>query len=541
MKRVMLVLSMILVLAWSATANPIVEGPATALTGNEEVQIPIDLIGWTPQASVLDVVGDTLIIGSSAWDAQANGGCGRTIGYTDGEDWSVYIAWTKLFGLIGSNPRHVVYTTVTDDGMGGFVIDPLPEVQFENGYRSGYTTLAYDSPNANGYGTFHYAAQPGDPWSTVAVIENAFVPNLFNMAMVPNPFANEHLWPHSVFGNTNHVHITEHEMRVGNADMMQVAYYRFAPDPVTGVMVPDPGGDPHVITDLAMNISTDIAPSSTGEQVAAGIVMARLGTLGEVFGQTDDTQWNNDLYIFESLDAGVTWEDPIDVTQFIGPDYDALPDTNLANGDTLRAYTDNSVIYDDEDNLHVAFTAGVLDFFRQNIYYESRIFHWMLDDNGDDVWTQINHQPFAGTPEAWGRTTDRPSLYFDDDTGILWCAMEVVDWGPDESDYGDSGITNTDIFIAASPPGDYNGLLWTKPVNVTNTKWTGFPPAPAGSCQSETDPSLALDSDGDYLHMTYLLDLDAGTGIGSAPEGIITDNPIVYHRIAKQDLINLFE
>ncbi|GBE30739.1 hypothetical protein BMS3Bbin04_01775 [bacterium BMS3Bbin04] len=482
-----------------------------------------------------------MIIGSCGWDAQHNGGCGRSIGYADGEDWNVYIVWTKLTGLDQGNPRHVVYTTVTDDGAGGFLIDPLPQVQFENGYRSGYTTLAYDSPNAVGYGTFHYSPASGDPWSAVAVIENPWVPNLFNMGTVPNPFANEHIWPHSVFGNTNHVHMTMHELRVGAADMMQITYYRFAPDPVTGVMTPAHDGDPHVITDMAMNISTDIAPNSTGEQLAAGIVMARFGTLGEVFGESDDTQWNNDMYVFQSPDAGVTWEEPIDVTQFIGPIYDALPDTNAANGDTMRVYTDVSVVYDDEDDLHVAFTAGVFDFFRVAAYYESRIFHWMLDDNGDDVWTQINYQPWVRQVEGWARTTDRPSLYFDDDTGILWCAMEVCDGGPDTTDFGESGIVNSDIFVTASPPGEYNGLLWTTPVNVTNTKWLDEGPAPVGECRAESDVSIALDSDGDYLHMTYLLDLDAGTGIGTAPEGEMTDNPIVYHRIAKQDLLDIFE
>jgi len=540
---VVLLVALISTVAYAVNGPQVPREPLPYMTGNEDVNIPANMIGFTPVINELDeIVGDTLFLGTSGWDAQHNGGAGRQIGYTDGEDWNVYIIWTKLFGLDAGNPRHVVYTTVTDDGGGGFTISPLPQVQFENGFRSGYATLAYDSPNAAGYGTFHYAPNSGDLWSSVAVIENPFVPNLFNIGTVPNPFANEHIWPHSAFGNTNHVHMATHEVRAGNADMMQIAYYRFAPNAVAGLMTPDHDGDPHVITDLAMNISTDLAPSTTGEQIAAGIVMARYGTIGEDFGEEgQDDQWNNDLYIFESLDAGVTWEEPIDVTQFIGPDYNALPDTTAANGDTLRAYTDCSVIYDDEDNLHAAVTTPLFDFFRVTSYYESRIFHWMLDDEGNDVWTQINHQPFEGQSEVWARTTDRPSLYFDDDTGILWCVMEFCDWGPDSTDYGEGGfIANSDIKIAASPPGMYNGLLWTEPVNVTNTKYTaGDNGAPAGESRAESDVSIALDSDGDYLHLLYLLDLDAGSGIQD--QGIMTDNPIVYHRVAKQDLIDIFE
>ncbi len=541
-----LVLVMMLVVssAFAVNTNPVVTEPATANSGNEEVQISGQLPGFIPQLNELDeIVGDTLFVGSSGWDQPHNGGTSRQIGYTDGDLYNVYIVWTKLFGLIPSNSRHVCYTTVTDDGQGGFTIDP-PEVQMENGYRSGYTTLAYNVEPGIGYGTFHYSPNQGDPWSSVAVIENPFVPNLFTQGVVPNPFANEHIWPHSVYGNTGHVHMAIHEMREGNADMMQIAYYRFAPNDAAGLMTPAHDGDPHVITDLAMNISADITVNATGERVAAGIVMARYGTIGEDFGEPgQDDQWNNDLYIFESLDAGVTWEEPIDVTQFIGPDYNALPDTTAANGDTLRAYTDCSVIYDDEDNLHVAVTAPLFDFFRVTSYYESRIFHWMLDDQGNDVWTQINHQPFAGQPETWARTTDRPSLYHDAETGILWCAMEVSDWGPDSTDWSSaSGKVATEIYVSASPPGDFNGLLWTKPVNVTNTIYTaGEDGAPVGEGRSETDVNIALRSEGDYLHMFYLLDLDAGTGVSSTPEGEVTENPIVYHRVAKQDLIDQFE
>jgi Secretion system C-terminal sorting domain len=541
MKSGMAVLSMILMLAWAAFASPVVEGPATALTGNEEINLPTNLIGWTPQQNVLDVIGDTVHVGTTAWDAQHNAGVGRMIGYTDAGNGTAHFVWAKLTGLIPSNPRHVVHGTAAGDGGGGYNVATALSV--ENGYRSGYANLPYNVAGDNEYPVFHYSPTNGAPWGSYAFIENPFVPTLYNGVSNTDVFVNLHIWPHGAY-SSGYVHTVSHEQRVGNADLMQISYMRWEVNDAIGLLSPATGdGDPILLTDNAMNIAGDVTANDAGTKVAIGAVMGRYGTIGEDFGQPgQDDQWNNDLYIFESLDGGLTWDAGTDVTQYIGVDYNALPDTLAANGDTMRVYSDCSVIYDGTDHLRAAFTVNNFDFLRVLTYYESRIYHWMEDGDGNDVWTMINHQPFAGQTETWGRTTDRPCLYFDDDTGILWCVMEVAEWGPDGYDVGsNTGMANTDIYVSASPPGEYNGLLWTKPVNVTNTKWTSPIPAPAGSCQSESDPSIALDSDGDNLHMMYVLDLDAGTGISATPEGDVTDNPVVYHVIAKQALLDEFE
>jgi len=98
-----LVLVMMLVVssAFAVNTNPVVTEPATANSGNEEVQISGQLPGFIPQLNELDeIVGDTLFVGSSGWDQPHNGGTSRQIGYTDGDLYNVYIVWTKLFGLI---------------------------------------------------------------------------------------------------------------------------------------------------------------------------------------------------------------------------------------------------------------------------------------------------------------------------------------------------------------------------------------------------------------------------------------------------------
>ncbi|MBS1260787.1 MAG: hypothetical protein MAG453_00103 [Calditrichaeota bacterium] len=537
--RHFVVAALLLLLATGAGANPwVVDRPAVALTGDEEIELPDQLIGFTPGNELDEIIGDTLILGSSAWDAQHNSKVARQIAFLPGEDnWQTHIIWTKLFGLTTTAPRHVVYTSVTSDGAGGFEIDPLPASQVENEYRAGYCTLSFDPADNAPLPGMHVSYNAGDDYVSTGSIENPFIPLLFNLYDVPAVFNLPHIWPHATYGATGHLHMISHEQREGNADPMALSYYRWEVDVANGDLIPaTQDGDPIEITDIGMNIAGDVVTNDDGTQVAVGITMARYYTIGELWGGVEDVQWNNDVWVYLSEDAGLTWDldNPVDATQFIGPQ-------GGSPGDTMRAYADCSVIFDDEDNLHVAFTAAGGNAIDGTALFTSRLYHYMQDDDGNDWWTLIGHQQWPGyASEAWGRTTDRPSLYYDDDTGILWCLFRSFPGG--ENDYGSgSGLGNGDVMISASPPGMYNGLLWTEPVNITNTNWTSPGGAPAGECASEMCPSLALDNAGEYLHITYLVDLDAGVGISSVPEGTITDNPIVYHRVAKQELLDEFE
>ncbi|MCB2211046.1 T9SS type A sorting domain-containing protein [bacterium] len=548
-----LVLIAALVLSGTAMADngeskyPLGE-PTPLLTGSEDIDVPANIPGFIPRAGELDeLVGDTLIVGTTAWDAQHNGSAGRMIGYYPGDDWECYVLYSKLDGNSPSNQRHVHYTKIMDDGNGGLMMVPNPSVSTESNYRSGYTTIAYDWENKIGYPTYHMAQGNGDDFGAYAMIANPFVPNIFNEGLVPEIGDGERIWPHSVFGTTNHIHMVQHLNRADNAsEISKPTYFRWEPDPGIGILSPATlDGEQLEFPDVLMNISTDMTTSMDGEKVAMGLCVNRLATLGEDWGDVgEDEQHNNDLYIFESTDGGETWDfdNPYNCTAFLPPRPDMLPDTVSADQDTMRAYTDCSVIYDDEDNLHVAFTAEWFYWYEALIGFSSRIYHHM-ERADTSVWTQINLQEYDGRMEVWGRTTDRPSLSYDMDTGILWCSMRVVNSGPDGLDGRtlDVWYANADVYVSASPPGEYNGLLWTKPVNVTNTRWTGVDEPTPGESQSETDPTLALRSEGDYLHLFYTKDLDPGTAISATPEGEMTQNPMVYQRISKQTLLDMFE
>ncbi len=535
--------------------------PLPLLRGDEEVNVPVDMPGFTPRVGELDeLIGDTLIVGFSAWDAQHNGSSGRMIGFYpgSGDDWEAYVVYSKLDGISTANPRHVHYTRVMDDGQGGLMMAPNPSQVCETDYRSGYTTLVFDYENNVGYPTFHVAENNGDDFVAAAVVQNPFVPTIFNSFDVP-PYGDvERIWPHSVFGTTNHVHMIMHESRQDDATAVTAAsYFRFIPDPVTGTMTPDMSdGEQFIFPEIMMNISTDLTVDMTGDNLALGMAVSRFATIGEDFREPGaDDQVNNDLYIYLSDDAGETWDtdNPIDVTQFIPIQPAALPDTVTANQDTFRAYTDCSVIFDAENNLHAAFTVGEFYFYGYpgipdlDATVTGRIFHHM--ERGDSsVWTQINNQPFVVRPEGWARTTDRPNLFYDMDTDILWCTFRAMDGGPDTTDFktqaDDLPYGNADIYVTASPPGQYNGLLWTKPINITNTIWTdpNVEPVP-GQSQSESDPTIPLRCEGEYLMISYLKDLDPGTAIAGNDQAVgeMTQNPMVVQRVSKQMLLDMFD
>ncbi|MCB2200718.1 T9SS type A sorting domain-containing protein [bacterium] len=557
MQRLVLSLVWVLLIGLVAFGSPVEyeRTPTASEDGSHDVVINPDLAPWTgsfrSHNELNEIIGDTMIVGTSYWDQQHNGQVSRMIGFFPGDaaenPAEVHIIFTKLYGSVTSNSRHVQFVRLTDDGAGWYIHETTGDV--DTGNRSGYTTIAFDYAAGVTYPTFHYDATAGAETASVIALESEFVTGFYDMYAAPEYGTRAHIWPHSTFSPaTQHAHIISHDQRDDNADPMEITYMRWLYDPNVPEFAEATPNDLQVlITDGDMNISGDITTSSDGQRVAIGLVMARESTIGEVVGDGEGTQWNNDFWVFESTNAGATWdqENPIEVTSHIGPDPDLYPDTLAALGDTLRPYTDGSVIYDSDDQLHVAFTSAIYDGLEDTRYYAARLYHWMQDESGNPVYSQIdeNSEFDVGQSEAWGSLVDRPSLYHDPETGILWCTYRKISSAPDTADYGQGGIkANGDIYVSASPPGEFNGLRWAKGVNITNTIWTEGGGAPPGDSRSEISPSIAPTSHGDYLHLLYMVDRDPGVGVSSsAPVGEILENPMVYHRLSKQMMIDIFE
>ncbi len=521
-----------------ALSSPVVDSPDVPLRGDESLPIINSGIGFNGGAALTGtLIGDTLIVGTTGWDMQHNGNVGRQIShFLDDDGWHISVAWMKLEGVHADNPRHVVQTMIHGSDQ-GYTYDPDPPDIVHNGYRSGFATVAVNPNDGSPFLAFHHKMLQSDRFDSYAYHPSAFIPGVWIPHLTPRIFTEEHVWPKTTMGADGFLHVANHHTNASLISPSHLSYMRWYMDEALGLIPAMPHGNPDIVSFALANVSADIVTNRDGSKVALAACVDRNYTLDEKF-MSGQGRWNNDIYVWESNNSGGGFSDsPMDITSFFGPVFDA-PDTNFANQDVRRAYTDCSLFYDDENQLHAAFTAHDFDFIRAKVYYESSVFHWMKH-NGEDIWTLIHHQPYNGLPESWGRTVDRPSLYFDDNTGILWCVMEVVDAGPEGTDMSvSSGCANTNIFISASPPGEYNGLLWTKAVNITNSKYTQPGGALPGDSRSETDVSIALNNDGDYLHLLYMLDLDGGCAVQF--EGTMTDNPMVYHRVLKSTLLQEF-
>ena len=516
--------------------------------GDRDIQVPVDAPGMVSVSSELDdIVGDTVIVGTTYWDTQHNGQVGRMVGFSpngDGANGTAFVVWMKLDDAATSSQRHIRFARVEMEEDGSMTVHASTNT-VDGEPRAGYTTLSFDPETGTGFPTFHTAFGTPEARSRIAA-ESVIVPGFFSTFRQSILDDRSQVWPHSVWGSDGYAHMVTHENRSGNTDAMRITYMRWLYDPVDGVFdATTPDDLPLVITTDGMNISGDVATSADGQRVAITQTVSREFTMNEVYSD-GGTQFNNDIYLWESTDGGATWDfdSPFNVTNFIGPDETLLPDSIAANKDSLRAYTDGSVIYDSEDNLHVAFTTPEYFPMWDAAYVFSHIYHW---DRVSGVYTQIadGAQPdsLIGQAEAWGRVVDRPSLYSDPDTGILWCVFRKVSSYPDTFDVvdNDGEKANSDIWISASPPGDYNGKLWTKGVNLTRTIWRGPDSPVAGESRSEMDPSISLYNDGDYLYITYVQDLDPGSSISSPVEGVMTNNPFVLHRVSKMALLEAFE
>ncbi|MDP8286687.1 MAG: T9SS type A sorting domain-containing protein, partial [Candidatus Electryonea clarkiae] len=303
----------------------------------------------------------------------------------------------------------------------------------------------------------------------------------------------------------------------------------------------NPDEMPEMVTDLTFTSAGNIAVSPSGERVAISRAISRY-ELG-----LSDTSAGSDLIIWLNEDRGLDWDfdnSMINVTQFQGPDLELLPDTTASEVDTLRSSSGNSMFFDEEDYLHVAFETNRYYYVDNTGYIYSQIYYW---NEEDEEYIRIADGDFylnAGVT-TYGLVAGMPSLYKDPDTGFLWCLYQQFGEPGDTLEDGtamdageESGRLNADLYITASPPGEFNGRLWYKGVNITNTKGTTGNIA-IGDCRHERDASLALNNDGDYLHVSYLLDLNAGNH-DNASEYSITDNPLVYQRVSKQELIDLY-
>lgn len=487
-----------------------------AMASREAGQATVDATGvpgpYHFSGELDEQIGDTINIIHNWRDQQHNAGFGRMIAVdnSDPANIAIHFTWTEHQTETGT--RFVNYLEMTEDA-DGIITYGEPSTVASGG--AGYVVLSLDPETGDPYLALHNPDGSGG-YDSEILSESPFVPGFFDEYPVPRPNGVGVIWPQFVVarsGESLYAHLISNGREAPNDT--EVYYHRALRDPNTntwGNATPN-DADMLLVTPYSMDLSTIIVANGDGSKVTIASTISRWmqGEGPDSWDGTRMSQSDNDIYLWTSTDAGQTWdfENPVNVTSFIGPDEALLPDTTAANGDTLRAYSEVDAIYDADDVLHVAFNTLIIDYWRTTGYssYTDRLWYW--NDQEQKFIQMADGTFFNGTatlqaaPSAWEAMVCHANLYKDESTGILWATW--CQYGnPDEILEGDipldgsaAGFANCDVYVSASPD---NGYHWAKGVNVTNTR-SDHGQLDPGESRSERDPSMAYNSDGDYLHL----------------------------------------
>jgi len=458
-------------------------------------------------------VGNTYVAGNTYYDYQHGGSCGRMIGLDDSG--YVHVVWMRA----GTWDRHVYYNHWSPFA-GAF--DFTTGIQVDQSSRAGYTTLAVTGDGCP-IQAFHQIL------SSDVSAHTAVSLCLESTSMPPWRYWSDQsieiIWPKIALQGDTIVHVVSRENNPFEEPLNGLFYSR-------GTIITGEGGWPSAIAwedfdssgffylDSIITSSHAITASRYSSRTAMGWTkyMHWLGFI---------TTHDNDLKIRLSSDAGLTWDERINVTQFTLPDtalYNQGGDWRVCNRDTLRAYTDVSLLFDPEDNLHAAFTVVPYYYWMNDtlgpytVQGASLIYHW---NERSGQFSLIAEGWIGANCGAWQSIVQRPSLALDEETGSLYCAYVRYD----TAEVSEAGWYNADVWISVSTDG---GSRWSTGTNVTRTAPLSIP-APPGDSRSEREPTLAETVRDGYLHLSYCLDEDAGSSVQE--EGTVTLNDFIYQRI----------
>jgi len=471
------------------------------------------------------LLAQTYEAGPTYLSLQHNGTCGRMIGVTGGE---VHVTWMMMTGA----NRHVYYNVKAPaaqnfDYVGGQLVD--------FSYRAGYACLAVREDGWC-FPVFHQLV--GQHAHSAAAIDylpgiGAFTTYAQNM-VYRDGVPLEIIWPKGAADRNGEFHLVSAENTwSGNPNEPFRLYYSKG-TPLfddegcgCGIQWRNFGDDQLVLFDSSYVLAHNIACSRVSDRVARAWIRPPEGWMNAENGD------NGDVFIQFSEDAGLNWATPINITQFIQPDTNCFAATGNArccDRDTLRPYNDLSLLFDDDDWLHIAFTTvGYYYFPESETHARMRphraiIWHWWEQTENfltvAAYWLpdSIQAEPIYGHAPL----LSHPTLSLDSTTGNLYCAY----LRSDTNALSAAGVPNADVFVSLT---DDPGYAWSRGNNVTHT--TPPPNAPQGANLNEQELSTAELTWNDELHLFYLLDQDAGT----AEEA--SRNPMIYRRVSLDSII----
>ena len=508
MKKALMPCMSLLLLAMAScgfAAGQIAKGPLIPLPILSE-QLPMgiyrtpQLISSPRQTDDMDIVGDTIVIGTTWYEIQHNGTIGRMV--VKDELGYLHFVWTKGFDATNAN-RHVFYNYVDPLGIQGW---PGSGCQVDISQRAGFTCLAV---GWDGFAFPAFHQQAGSalyPHSAVAGASGVFELPWFQGQDLP------FIWPRICMKQDGQMLIVSTEFALTMGTPMRQTWSLGSYD---GFVIAYTDQE---LLEYTMTVAAEVAASKISNRIAAAWTCSR----DEGFPSGNPSQYNNDIHMMIDDDGlNLNFDNWFNLTNFLYPDASFWPDTLLMNGDTLRAYTDISLFFDQDDYCHAAFTT--LGFYQLDSLITtsaSLIWHWSEADP-NEFTTVANGWINGPEPGIWNRYCQRPSLGQDPATGYLYCLYQRYD----PSTVSAAGYPSGEVYISVSTDG---GHTWSVGTNVSNTLSPNG--AAAGQCLSELCPSLAELVDG-YCHITYILDRDAGNSQQLQPEGAPTLNQVIYHRV----------
>ncbi len=526
-------------------------------------------------------IGDDFLIGYTWYDYQHNGSIGKMI--VRDSFGSVQFTWMKGYDSLNVR-RQVVYN----------YLHPLVNNEVQEGellYDPGRAgTVASGDPNRTGYCMlsilptgredpadcdlgvvfFHATGYHGAPnaayVSTAQSVDYRRSYGAFESSYLPSWPNVELIWPHGAVDRRNYSHVFACQYPGDDGPLWHaLGYWRGQVDDEYFEVWDWP--EVPIRVDTTAVISQVAAASPTSDKVALAWHHSRIGIPVDEWAEYGGLyQKNSDLrYIVSDDGEEWDWDDGVRSITNIQPIRPDLWDIDRAEayGDTFRPYCDVDIQFDPwgNDELFASFsTCGFWEYselddgrpggataeFSMLWFWSSRLDTITLIADG---W-YYNRSPQGGWHSRCGggrNNTERPSTPFNPDADeagtvyVVWTnfpKIQELNEAGDGFDYLDGatdtsglGYSNAEIMVSIST--DY-GETFQEAYNITETRWTEDNAPDPGECMSENWPSVAYVAD-DSLHIMYILDLEAG-GSAQPNEGGTTNNPVIYHRVALDDL-----
>jgi len=424
-------------------------------------------------------------VGNTWFESQGNGTLGRLIAL--GTNGDVHFVWTRGVEYTGRNAH--AYYNCWDESSGSLLSDTGAQMNLYSPAR--FPTVALHSSGV-AISTFNEPYLSGPSRLSVALdffpCTAAFTPYIVSEDTIV-------IWPKVDVDPFDRIHV----VATTSDEPRRHCYMRASIDDTSNFEWELNWDIPLTeIASVGTNFPTvDIACSRNSQRVARAWIQDQ--EIGHV---------RSNVMLDVSEDGGLNWSSFGAFTNLGEVDTACVShggDPVTCNGDTFRPYQDLSILFDNNDNVHVAFTTYRFHYFdingdEPNDGWHSAIWHWSEESFEFSVigtaWYDHESANFLLGPMC-----RKPSLAIDTTTGYLFCAFQQYDheaYGPCETGIGEYYLTVSQD----------NGRHWAVPTNVSNTP--GEPNMQGGETPSEQDISLAKYITDGYVHALYMHDYAAG-------------------------------